>query len=161
MHALNLWLHVVGFAVYLGSTLTILLAFLPLVRAIADPSEKRRIFARGMRVYNPLSLGAIGVSLMTGAFNLTDYKASLGKSFFSEVGSVLVWKLIFVFLLIMVATALSFGIAHRTVREELLEETVNDAALESRLRRLPAMLWMAVALTGVVIWLGLAMPRSP
>ena len=120
MHLLNLWLHVVGFALYLGSTVTILLGFLPMLRAVVDPAEKRRLFARVMRVYNPLSLAAIGVALMTGAFNLTDYKAALGKSFFDEIGTILLWKLMFVFLLILVATGLSFGIAHRTVREELL-----------------------------------------
>lgn len=160
MHSLNLWLHVLSFALYLGSTVTILLAFLPILGTLKDRAEKRRLFARMMRVYNPLSLGALGVAIMTGAFNLTDYKASLGKSFFSEVGGLLAWKLVFVFLLILVATGLSFGIAHRTVREELLEEPIDAAALESRLRRLPAMLWTATILTGIVIWLGLHLPRS-
>lgn len=157
MHVFNLWLHVLGFAVYLGATLTILLAFLPLVHEVEDPAARRRLFARGMRVYNPLGLGAMGVSLMTGAFNLTDYKASLGKAFFTEVGAILVWKLLFVFLLVMVATSLSFGIAHRTVREELGGEPIDAAALDARLRRLPAMLWIAVALTAIVVWLGLRM----
>lgn len=160
MHFLNLWLHVVGFALYLGSTVTILLGFLPMLRAIVDPAEKRRLFSRVMRVYNPLSLAAIGVALMTGAFNLTDYKAALGSSFYGEIGTVLLWKLLFVFLLILLATGLSFGIAHRTVREELLEEPVDGKELEARLRRLTPMLWMATVLACIVIWLGLLLPRS-
>lgn len=160
MHALVLWLHVVGFSVYVGSTLTVLLLFLPLVAQTEGHAAKRRLFARGMRVYNPLNLGALGVALLTGAFNLTDYKAALGKNFFPAVGGVLGWKLLCVFLLVMTATALSFGIAHRTVREELLEEPVDAAALDARLERLRGMLWAAVALAGVGIWLGLRMPRS-
>lgn len=160
MHSLNLFLHVLAFAVYLGSTVTVLLAFLPLLRALDDPGAKRRLFAGVMRVYNPLSLGAMGASIMTGAFNLTDYKASLGKNFFREVGDVLVWKLLFVFVLILVATGLSFGIAHRTVREELLGEPLDVAAMDSRLRRLPVMLWIATILACTAIWLGLHLPRS-
>lgn len=157
MRALNLWLHVIGFSVYLGSTLTVLLAFLPIVNAVEHPGDRRRLFARGMRVYNPLGLGALGVAIMTGAFNLTDYKAALGPRFFTEMGTVLVWKLLAVFVLILLATGLSFGIAHRTVREELGDEPVDAAALDARLRRLPVMLWTAVALTVITIWLGLAM----
>jgi hypothetical protein len=157
MHTLNLWLHVVGFSIYLGATLMVLLGFLPIVRAVEDAAARRRLFASGMRVYNPLGLGAMGVSIMTGAFNLTDYKASLGKRFFDEIGPILLWKLALVFLLVMVATGLSFGIAHRTVREELGGEPVDVEALDKRLARLPGMLWVTLALTGCVVWLGLRM----
>jgi len=157
MRELNLWLHVIGFSIYLGSTVTILLAILPMVTTLEDPAGRRQLFAKAMRVYNPLSLAALGVSLMTGAFNLTDYKARLGPRFFEAIGSVLAWKLLVVFVLILVATGASFGIGHRTVREELAGEAVDAAELDRRLRRLPGMLWTAVACTALAIWLGLGM----
>ena len=156
MHSFQLWLHVVSSAIYLGST-AIVLFLLPLVRDAAEPADRRRRFALLARAYNPLAIGAMGVAIMTGAFNLTDYKARLGPRFFDELGGVLGWKLLLVFVLILVATSLAFGVAHRTVREELGGEPVDAAALESRLRRVPAMLWIALVLTGAVFWLGLAM----
>jgi uncharacterized membrane protein len=157
VRALNLWLHVLGFAVYLGSTIALVVGGLPIVTEMEDPVARRRLLARTMRVYNPLSLGALGVAIMTGAFNLTDYKASLGPRFFAEVGAPLAWKLLTVFALVMTATGLSFGIGHRTVREELGGEPVDAAAIEKRLRRLPWMLWAAIALVAIAIWLGLRM----
>jgi uncharacterized membrane protein len=156
VHAFQLWLHIVASAIYLGSTV-IVLFLLPFVREPAEPKDRRRRFAQIARAYNPIAIGSLGVAIMTGAFNLTDYKARLGPRFFAELGGVLGWKLLAVFALIMVATSLAFGIAHRTVREEQWDEPIDPAALDSRLRRVPGMLWMALALTGVVFWLGLAM----
>lgn len=157
MHSLNLWLHVLAGAVYLGSTIAVLFSVLPIVGGAADAAERRRLFARGMRAYNPLSIGALGVAIMTGAFNLTDFKAALGKGFAPELGQILAWKLFAVFLLILVATGLSFGIAHRTVREELGDIPIDEAELMRRMDRLPRMLWLAIALAAVVFALGLEM----
>ena len=156
VHSFQLWLHVVSSGVYLGSTV-IVLFLLPFVREADEPTDRRRRFARLARAYNPIAIGSLGIAIMTGAFNLTDYKARLGPRFFAELGGVLGWKLLVVFLLIMVATSLAFGIAHRTVREEQWDEPVDAAALDSRLRRVPGMLWTALVLAGVVFWLGLAM----
>ncbi|MGH7803125.1 MAG: hypothetical protein ACREQJ_02155 [Candidatus Binatia bacterium] len=156
MHSFQLWLHVVASAVYLGST-AIVIFLVPFIREAAEPEERRRRFARIARAYNPIAIGSMGVAIMTGAFNLTDYKARLGPRFFAELGGVLGWKLLLVFALVMVATSLAFGIAHRTVREEEWNEPVDAAALDSRLRRVPGMLWTALAIAGAVFWLGLAM----
>ena len=41
-------------------------------RPIDDPALQRRVLARGLRPYNVLSVGALGVLIMTGASSLTD-----------------------------------------------------------------------------------------
>ena len=156
MHSFQLWLHVVSSAVYLGST-AIVLFLLPIVHDASEPRDRRRRFALIARAYNPVAIGALGVAIMTGAFNLTDYKARLGPRFFSELGGLLGWKLLLVFALVMVATSLAFGIAHRTVREDLGNEPVDPQALESRLKRVPGMIVAALLICGAVFWLGLAM----
>lgn len=156
MHALQLWLHVVSGAVVLGATVVFAL-LVRWVREAGEAAERRRRLASLARFWDPLAIGVLGVTLMTGAFNLTDYKARLGPRFFAELGGVLGWKLGVTFLLVLVATSIAFGIGHRTVREELGEHPLEVEALESRLKRLPALLWTLVALLGLVFALGLDM----
>jgi hypothetical protein len=148
---------VLAAALYFGSTASVLLALLPVVHDAPDPATKRRLFARVMRTYNPLTIGALGVALVTGASNLTDYKAALGGGFAPALGVVLLWKLVGAFLLILLATSLSFGIGHRTVREELGDLPVDAVELDRRLDRLRKMLWAALVLAAIVIGLGLEM----
>jgi uncharacterized membrane protein len=159
MRAVNLWLHVVAFSLFLGACGTLVLAVVPAIRAIEDPADRRRLFARVMRVYDPLAVGALGVSILTGAFNLTDYKARFGPRFASELGGVLAAKLVVVFLLVLVATGIAFGIGHRTVREELNDDPLDPEALAQRLTRLRSSLWIALALAGLAVAFGLALPR--
>jgi len=71
------------------------------------------VLARGLRLYNVLSIGALGVLVISGASGLTDYKAMLGADFGRLVWR-LVGKLSLSFCLIMAATYLSFGLAHRS-----------------------------------------------
>lgn len=156
MHSLQLWIHVVSSAVFLGATVLFAL-LLPVIQESDDPADKRRRLAALARIYDPLAIGILGVALMTGAFNLTDYKARLGPRFFAELGGVLGLKLLLAFLLILIATSITFGIGHRSVREEQWGEPVEEAALNSRLRRLPYLLWTVVGLTAAVFALGLRM----
>ena len=70
---------------------------------------------RQVRPYNVLSVGAVGVLIISGASALTDMKALYGPGYM-----LLLWplaqKLALTFVLTMVATYLSFGLAHRLVR---------------------------------------------
>jgi uncharacterized membrane protein len=157
VHGFTLWLHVLGAAAYFGATLAAVLSLAGVLKEEKEPAARRKAVARTMYVYNPLSIGALGVVIMTGAFNLTDYKAALGPRFGAVLGGTLGWKLLLTFALIMVATGLSFGIGHRLVREEQWNEPVDAAVLERKLARLPAMLWTAAAIAAGVIWLGLEM----
>src|SRR5437773_10264831 len=88
MDAFTRWVHLLAVAVYLGGTLAVVLVFLPAMEAVEDGALQRRLLARGLRPYNVLSVGALGVLVISGASGLTDLKAELGPDF-----GRLVWRL--------------------------------------------------------------------
>ncbi|MBI4515100.1 MAG: hypothetical protein HY699_04700 [Deltaproteobacteria bacterium] len=158
---INLWLHLLGLAAYFGATLAVLLMVLPPAMAQPDPAVRRRQLAAALQVYNPLVIAALGVALMTGAFNLTSYKAALRGAFFTELGSLLVWKLGLAFVLIMLATYGAFGLGHRLVRFEQWGEPVEADKEAAMIRRLRATLLLALVLTAMITALGLRLaPRG-
>src|SRR5438046_4356801 len=145
MDAFTRWVHLLAVAVYLGATLAVALVFLPAMEAVGDPALQRRLLARGLRPYNVLSVGALGVLVISGASGLTDMKAMMGPAFGQLVWR-LVGKLSLTFVLINVATYFSFGLAHRLVRAalgELAGEPGKQAGMNRRMRR-PA--WAGVAI---------------
>jgi len=156
---LGLWLHLLGLAAYFGSTLYLLLMVLPAARRIEDTAQRQSFLALHFKVYNPLTIGALGVQVMTGAFNLTGYKAVLRAEFFERVGYLLVWKLALVFALIMIATYVSFGIGLRIVRHEEWNEQLGQERLDSMLRRLAGPLWLCLILTAATTWIALRIGR--
>jgi uncharacterized membrane protein len=158
--ALNLWLHVAAFALYLGATVALSLICLPLVQGAASAAERRRLLAAVMRVYDPFSIGVLGVLVMTGAFNLTGYKAATGPAFFSRIGAVLAWKLLGAFVLINLAAYIAFGIGHRVVRLDAAGEPPDAAWVDAMLQRLRAALWLAVGLTAAILWIALRMTHA-
>ena len=99
---IGLWLHVLGLVAYGGATLALVLMVLPAATAEADPAARRAFLARALKVYDPLAIAALGVVVMTGASNLTSYKAALRGEFFQRVGWLLVWKLVLAFVVIMI-----------------------------------------------------------
>lgn len=156
---IDLWLHILGLAAYFGSTLYLPLAVLPAARRLPDAAARQTFLATHFKVYNPLSIGALGVVVMTGAFNLTSYKALFRAEYWDRVGYVLLWKLTVAFALIMVATYVSFGLGMRIVRHEQWGEQLGEDKLGSMERRLVAPLWLCLLLTAVATWLGLRMGR--
>lgn len=154
MDELTRWAHLIALASYLGSTLTLVLVVLPMAAAVEDPALQRRVLARGLRPYNVLSVGALGLLLLTGASALTDMKASL-RGDFGRLLWPLFWKLGLSFLLINVATYLSFGLAHRLVRAEVGQLPVEPAQQAGILRRMRGTAWVAVALAAWTTWLGM------
>ena len=154
---IGLWLHLLGLATYFGSTLYLVLMALPAARRIENAPARQSFLAAHFKVYNPLTIGALGVQVMTGAFNLTSYKAVLRAEFYDKIGYLLVWKLALVFILIMVATYVSFGIGLRIVRHEEWHEQLGEEKLNSMLRRLSAPLWLNLALTGAITWIAMLM----
>jgi putative copper export protein len=157
---IDLWLHVLSLATYFGTTVAVVLMILPLARAEPDPAARRRLLARTLRVYNPLVIAALGVLLMTGAFNLTSYKAALRGVFFSELGHLLMWKLGLSFALIMLATYSVFGLGHRLVRAEQWQEPVEAEKEAGIMRRLMGTLIVALLLTAVIAVLGLRLAHT-
>jgi hypothetical protein len=158
MDALTRLLHVLALATYLGSTVALVLVLLPAAAAIDDAAMQRRVLARGLRPYNVLSVGALGVLILTGASSLTEWKRTLGPAYGN-----LLWplfgKLTLTFILTMVGTWLSFGLAHRLVRAELGGLPVEPEQQRSMLKRLAGGAWLAVVLAVWTTWVGLSLGR--
>ncbi len=159
------WLHVLGLAVFFGSGVSVLVVVFPVAAQIADAPERQRFLSHALKYHNPLSIGSLGVALMTGAFGLTAYKANPGLKFFtpegylSAFGSLLALKLLLVFLLINVSAAVSMGMGHRIVRTELRGETMEAERLTKLLKRMQVFTIVALALTAWIVWISLDMTR--
>jgi uncharacterized membrane protein len=156
---ISLWLHLLGLATYFGSTLYLLIAILPAARRITDTAARQSFLALHFKVYNPLTIAALGVQVMTGAFNLTSYKAIFRAEFYERIGYLLVWKLTLVFALIMIATYISFGIGLRIVRHEEWQEQLGEERLASMERRLTGPLVLVLILTAATTWIALRITR--
>ena len=146
-------LHVLATATYVVATVALLVALLPAARREPDPRAQRRLLARWLRRYNVASVGALGVLVITGASMVTDWKAMLGAEF-----GRLVWrlagKLALTFVLINVATYLSFGLAHRLVVAELGQLPVDPAKQTGMLRRMSTAAWLGLGLALWTAWVG-------
>jgi hypothetical protein len=144
--------HLAALAVYLVSTIWLLLV-LPGIARLTDPAEQRRRLVRRLRPYNVLSVGAVGVLIISGASALTDLKALYGPAYIRLLWP-LAGKLSLTFLLTMVATYLSFGLAHRIVRAEQGKLPVDPAHLRGMLGRLRGGAWLALAVALWTSWSG-------
>ena len=158
MDAFTRWVHLLAVAVYLGATLAVALVFLPAMEAVEDAALQRRLLARGLRPYNVLSVGALGVLVISGASGLTDMKAMMGPAFGQLVWR-LVGKLSLTFVLINVATYFSFGLAHRLVRAELGQLPVEPGKQAGMIRRMRRAAWVGVALAAWTVWVGVRLGR--
>ena len=154
---INLWLHLLGMGTYFGSTLLLALMTLPAARRIPDAAARQTFLAASFKVYSPLTVAALGVQVMTGAFNLTHYKAVLLGQFYSRFGYMLAWKLLLVFILVMIATYIAFGIGLRIVRHEQWNEQLGDEKLTGMQRRMIGPIWLALFLTAAIVWISLRM----
>ena len=158
MDILTHWIHLLALSVYLGVTVGLVAVLLPAAEACGDPALQRRLLARGLRPYNVLSVGALGVLVISGASGLTDYKARFGPAF-GRLLWPLVWKLSLTFVLINVATYLSFGLAHRLVRAELGQLPVEPEKQAGMIRRMRSAAWLGIALAAWTAWIGLRLVR--
>lgn len=154
---LILWLHLLATTVFVGSAVTVLVVLLPMAARISSPAEKQQFLAQGLKSYNPLSIGALGVLIMTGAFNLTSHKHQLGPQFFTLLGGVLGLKLLLVFVLILLSTSATIGMGHRLVRTELRGETFDPHKLPGLLKRMQLFTVLTVALSAGVVWVSMEM----
>ena len=116
------------------------------------------VLARALKPYNLLTVGALGVLVISGASGLTDWKASFGADY-GRLLWPLVGKLTLSFLLIQVGTYVSFGLAHRLVRAELGQLPVEPEKQAGMLRRMRGAAWLALALAAWTMWVGLRLAR--
>jgi hypothetical protein len=154
--------HLAAVAAYLVSTLA-LLVVLARVRRTADAPARRRALVGWLRPYNVVSVGAVGVLIISGASALTDLKALYGPAYVR-----LLWpltaKLTLTFALTMVATYLSFGVAHRLVRADQGGLPVEARQLDGMIARLRGAAWLGIALALWTSWVGRGLgsvPSSP
>jgi uncharacterized membrane protein len=115
MEWLTGFLHLLAAMVYLGGSWFLGGALIPGIRRAA-PDERIRSVAAVIRWFHPTSLGALGVSVMTGAFALTSAKAALGPEYFPALFTVLGPKLLLTFCLLMLSSYQFFGLGLRLAR---------------------------------------------
>jgi hypothetical protein len=152
--------HVLALAVYLGSTLALVLVFLPAAATIDDPAVAASASAPGNQPRNVLSFAALLLALATGWSAITDLKAHLGPAF-GQLIWLLAAKLGATFLLIVLpASYLSFGLAHRLVRAEVGGLPVEPDIQRGMLGRMRGAAWLAIALTVWVSWMGLRLTTA-
>jgi uncharacterized membrane protein len=152
--------HVLALAVYLGATVGLAVVFLPAAALIDDAALQRRVLARGLRPYNVVTFGALLVALATGWTAITDLKAYLGPGY-GQIIWLLAAKLGLTFLLIVLpASYLSFGLAHRLVRAEVGALPVEPDKQRAMLGRMRGAAWLAVALTVSISWMGLRLTQG-
>jgi len=163
MERLVAFVHLVAVAVYIGSTVMLGVAIETLGARAPDAFLRRQRYASFFSAYSPLSIAALGVIVMTGAWSLTPYKQGLGPRYFEQVGAALAGKLALAFLLIMTATWVCFGICHRLVRADQGALPVTDAQLRRFLMRLRVAVWLSVLLAVLTLWTatGIRMPHVP
>ena len=152
---LTAWLHVIALIVYLGAIAGLWALLLPSLSVIDKHEDKVTFLARGLKFYNPLQVGALGILLFTGAFQLTELKAAYREAFVKQLGYSLGMKLLFAFLLIIFSVYQSMGIGHRFVRRHEGGEPVTPQELDSVVRRLRSSNWVIVAFALIVLWFGL------
>jgi uncharacterized membrane protein len=151
------WLHLIALIVYLGAVLGFWLMLLPSVAIFTKHQERLQVLTRGLKFYNPLQVGALGILLFSGAFQLTELKAAYRENFVKEIAFNLGVKLFFAFLLVIFSVYQALGIGHRLVRRHEGGDPVTAEQLTSIIRRLKSANWCILALAAVTIWLGLRM----
>lgn len=149
------WLHLIALIVYIGAVVGLWLILLPSVAILETDHDKAQLLARGLKFYNPLQVGALGIILFTGAFQLTELKAAYREFFIQQFGYILLVKLVFVFLLVIVSVYQALGVGHRFVRRHEGGDTVSGAELRSIVSRIKSAAWCILLLSAITLWLGI------
>ena len=149
------WLHLIALIVFLGAVVGFWLMLLPSAAILDNHEDKVRLLARGLKFYNPLQVGALGIILFSGAFQLTELKAAYREAFIQQLAFNLGIKLLFAFLLILVSVYQALGVGHRFVRRVEGGDQVKPDELASLVRRLRSANWLILILTAITMWLGL------
>jgi len=152
---LNSWLHLLALAIYLGSLGGLWILILTPLPMIHNQNEQIEFLARSLKVYNPLLIGALGVLVLTGAFQITDLKASYRELFARELGVTLSLKLILSFVIIILSTYQSMGVALRFVRRWESEDSIQFKDIQSVANRLRGSTIILVFLTLITSLVGI------
>jgi uncharacterized membrane protein len=153
------WLHVIALIVYLGAVVGFWRMLLPSTVILDKHDDKVRVLARGLKFYNPLQVGALGIVLFSGAFQLTELKAAYRETFIKQFAFSLGIKLAFAFLLVLFSVYQALGIGHRFVKRVEGGGEVKPDELASIVRRLRGANWLMLFVAAITLWLGMALRR--
>src|SRR5215469_9602798 len=151
---LNAWLHLIALIVYLGAVGGLWFLLLPALSVVQTYENRANFLARGLKLYNPLQVGALGILLFTGAFQLTELKAIYREAFVKQFGYDLSMKLVFAFLLVIFSVYQAMGIGHRFVKRHEGGESVTAQELNSVIRRLRSSNWCILFFALITLWFG-------
>ncbi|MBI2090974.1 MAG: hypothetical protein HYT78_19905 [Deltaproteobacteria bacterium] len=152
---LTSWLHLLALTVYLGAVIGLWVMLIPCVRRVAPQETQLKLLAQGLKLYNPLQVGALGIVVLTGAFAITDLKANYRGLFAQQLGGTLAIKLALSFFLIILSTYQAMGIAHRFVRRFEADESLPLRDIEAITHRLRALSIAILLLAAPIVWLGI------
>lgn len=154
---LSSWLHLLAFAAYVGSVIGLWVFLLPKLSTTEDPQQKLRFLASSLKIYNPVQTGALGLLVMSGAFQLTHLKETYRELFLKQVGFTLSLKLTLSFLLVMVSVYQAMGVGHRFVRRHETGDPFSSRDLQSIIRRLQVLAAAMLLLVLMTAWLGFSL----
>jgi uncharacterized membrane protein len=152
---LNSWLHLIALAVYVGAVVCLWAMLLPAASRLENHKDKVPFLARSLKLYNPIQIGALGVLLFTGAFQLTDLKAAYRELFVRQLGYNLGIKLFVAFFLVLLSVYQSMGIAHRFVKRHEAGDAITSQEFDSIIRKLKSSNGLILILALITLWFGL------
>jgi len=151
----NAWLHLIALAVYVGAVVCLWAMLLPVTSNLENHKDKIPFLARSLKLYNPIQIGALGVLLFTGAFQLTDLKAEYRELFVKQLAYNLGIKLFVAFFLVLFSVYQSMGIAHRFVKRYEAGDTITSQEFDLIIRKLKNSNGIILILAIITLWFGL------
>jgi len=159
-----IWIHVLAWAAYFGGQFAVIYMLIPAAARASDEAHRRASLITGFRFYNPFTLAALLVIVITGAMRLTDLKAEMKFDYFARIGGPLALKLGLAFVIIFLQTYICLGLAFRIGRQEEIAahgdgDSFTVEQVNSILARIRAMAWVTIVLTAAVVLVSLTMVR--
>jgi uncharacterized membrane protein len=159
-----IWIHILAWAAYFGAQFAVIYMMIPAAARAPDEEHRRASLIAGFKFYNPFSLGALLVVVITGAMRLTDLKAEMKFDYFAKIGEPLAIKLGLAFLIIFLQTYICLGLAFRIGRQEEIAAHGDGPAftvdqINSMLSRIRMMVWITIVLTAITVLLSLSIVR--
>ena len=156
--------YILAWAAYFGAQFAVIYMMIPAAARAPDEEHRRASLIAGFKFYNPFSLGALLIVVITGAMRLTDLKAEMKFDYFAKIGEPLAIKLGLAFLIIFLQTYICLGLAFRIGRQEEIAAHGDGPAftvdqINSMLSRIWMMVWITIVLTAITVLLSLSIVR--
>lgn len=161
---LLIWIHILAWAAYFGAQFAVIYMLIPAAASAPDEAHRRASLIAGFRFYNPFTLAALLIIVITGAMRLTDLKAEMKFEYFARIGEPLALKLGLAFVIIFLQTYICLGLAFRIGRQEEIAahgdgEPFSVEQVNSILARIRAMTWVTIVLTAITVLVSLTIVR--